>query len=73
MLLWVSGLLLNVFGSIIVNLAANLLKLAHNEEENENFVLQLSDEENKGTMDYSFYGFRLLASQLYWRIGTRKV
>lgn len=73
MLLWVFGLLLNVFGSIIVNLAANLLKLAHNEEQSKNSPQQkLSDEEKKKQTikDHSFYGLTLHASRFYWRLGV---
>lgn len=82
MILWVFGLILNVSGSILVNLAANLLKLAHNEELSEKFPQQnLNDYEKENqTMnnvkhsiiakDYSFWGLTFHASQLYWRMGT---
>lgn len=83
MILWVLGTILNVFGSVLVNLAANLLKLAHNVAVKEQDP-ELKKEQEGSTgwlaeaLKCSFisrtclpsYRFSISYSKLYWRIGA---
>jgi magnesium transporter len=78
--MWIQGAILNVCGSILVNLAANLLKLAHNVEESDK-ISPNKQEITTGLNEALKYGALLqcctisfgspvYASKLYWRLGA---
>ena len=78
--MWVQGTIVNICGSILVNLAANLLKLAHNVEENDKASTN-KPESMIGFADVMKYSpFRhcsssthtsqACSSKLYWRLGA---
>jgi magnesium transporter len=78
--MWIQGTILNVCGSILVNLAANLLKLAHNVEESDK-ISPNKQEITTGLNEALKYGALLqcctisfgspvYASKLYWRLGA---
>lgn len=78
--MWIQGSILNVCGSILVNLAANLLKLAHNVEEIDKVSPTKQEALTRITETRQYSMIRqyccsstrspIYAGQLYWRLGA---
>lgn len=78
--MWVQGTILNVCGSVLVNLAANLLKLSHNVDESDKIspskqdsMPGITDALNHGVLrQYCFcpQGAFTFSSKHYWRLGA---
>ena len=74
--MWIEGSILNICGSIMVNLAANLLKLAHNVEETDK--TSPNKQHGQETPKYdtlrrcctSLFGSNVYNSKVYWRLGA---
>ena len=76
--MWIQGNILNVCGSVLVNLAANLLKLSHNVDENDK-ILTSAQNSAPAVSDALTYGSSrqnclqgpfICSSKHYWRLGA---